>query len=80
MENRKKKTKVETLTVTAVASKRVGTRGKTFEGVVTKKFPKRVVIEFERNGVGKSSGKSNQRQKFMQDCQQIWKKKLMWEI
>jgi small subunit ribosomal protein S17 len=27
---------------------RVGTRGRTFEGVVTKKFPKRVVIEFER--------------------------------
>jgi ribosomal protein S17 len=27
---------------------RVGTRGRVFEGVVTKKFPKRVVIEFER--------------------------------
>jgi ribosomal protein S17 len=26
----------------------VGTRGRTFEGTVTKKFPKRVVIEFER--------------------------------
>jgi ribosomal protein S17 len=27
---------------------RVGTRGTTFEGVITKKFPKRIVIEFER--------------------------------
>lgn len=27
---------------------RVGTRGKIFEGTVIKKFPKRVVIEFER--------------------------------
>lgn len=26
----------------------VGTRGRTFEGTVTKKFPTRVVIEFER--------------------------------
>lgn len=26
----------------------VGTRGRTFEGAVTKKFPKRVVIELER--------------------------------
>jgi len=28
--------------------RRVGTRGRTFEGIVTKKFPKRIVIEFER--------------------------------
>ena len=27
---------------------RVGTRGRVFEGVVTKKFPKRIAIEFER--------------------------------
>jgi ribosomal protein S17 len=27
---------------------RVGTRGRLFEGAVTKKFPKRIVIEFER--------------------------------
>jgi small subunit ribosomal protein S17 len=27
---------------------RVGTRGRLFEGIVTKKFPKRIVIEFER--------------------------------
>lgn len=27
---------------------RIGTRGRLFEGVVTKKFPKRIVIEFER--------------------------------
>lgn len=26
----------------------VGTRGRTFEGFVTKKFPTRVVVEFER--------------------------------
>jgi len=26
----------------------VGTRGRLFEGIVTKKFPKRIVIEFER--------------------------------
>ena len=26
----------------------VGTRGRTFKGTVIKKFPKRVVIEFER--------------------------------
>ena len=29
-------------------TKLVGTRGKTFEGIVKKKFHKRVVIEFER--------------------------------
>jgi small subunit ribosomal protein S17 len=27
---------------------RVGTRGRVFEGIITKKFPKRIVIEFER--------------------------------
>jgi small subunit ribosomal protein S17 len=27
---------------------RVGTRGRVFEGIVTKKFPRRIVIEFER--------------------------------
>ena len=27
---------------------RVGTRGRVFEGIVTKKFPKRIVMEFER--------------------------------
>jgi small subunit ribosomal protein S17 len=27
---------------------RIGTRGKVFQGIVIKKFPKRVVIEFER--------------------------------
>ena len=26
----------------------VGTRGRTFEGTITKKFPHRVVVEFER--------------------------------
>ena len=28
--------------------KRIGTRGRVFEGIVTKKFPKRVTINFER--------------------------------
>ena len=32
----------------APVSKRIGTRGKTFEGIVKKKFPKRIVIEFEK--------------------------------
>jgi len=27
---------------------RVGTRGRVFEGIITKKFPRRIVIEFER--------------------------------
>jgi ribosomal protein S17 len=27
---------------------KVGTRGRVFEGIVTKKFPKRIVMEFER--------------------------------
>ncbi len=49
-EKTKMKEKVET-TQSAVAvqnEKRIGTRGRSFEGIVTKKFPKRVVIEFER--------------------------------
>lgn len=29
-------------------NKQIGTRGKTFEGTVIRKFPKRIVIEFER--------------------------------
>lgn len=32
----------------AVIYRRIGTRGRIFEGIVTKKFPKRIVIEFER--------------------------------
>ena len=27
---------------------KIGTRGRTFEGIITKKFPKRIVMEFER--------------------------------
>lgn len=27
---------------------RIGTRGRVFEGIITKKFPKRIVMEFER--------------------------------
>ena len=29
--------------------KKINSRGKIFEGIVTKKFPKRIVIEFERS-------------------------------
>lgn len=32
----------------AVNNIKIGTRGKVFEGIVTKKFPKRIAIEFER--------------------------------
>ncbi|MGY4884215.1 MAG: 30S ribosomal protein S17 [Nanobdellota archaeon] len=51
---RKPKTKVETGKNEAQAiagakeGKIVGTRGRIFEGIVTKKFPKRIVLEFER--------------------------------
>lgn len=30
------------------SQKTVGTRGRIFEGIITKKFPKRIVLEFER--------------------------------
>lgn len=58
---RKQKTKVETrrnkapkkghetpLPANAKNEKKIGTRGRIFEGIVTKKFPKRIVLEFER--------------------------------
>jgi small subunit ribosomal protein S17 len=46
---RKEKTKVEAKAIAEAKIKgRVGTRGRIFEGTVTWKFPKRVVIEFER--------------------------------
>lgn len=51
MENKKKTKKTEVGTQTlAVAKKeeKVGTRGRIFQGKIIKKFPKRVVIEFER--------------------------------
>lgn|SRR3989344_2512020 len=45
----KEKTKKQQEPVTAEGKKDlVGTRGRFFEGFVIKKFPKRVVIEFER--------------------------------
>lgn len=49
MTEKKNKTEKEQK-VSAVAGKEIsiGTRGRTFEGFVTKKFPKRVVVEFER--------------------------------
>ncbi|MDO8459838.1 MAG: 30S ribosomal protein S17 [Nanoarchaeota archaeon] len=43
-----KSKKQETKNDLTVVEQAVPTRGRTFEGTVTKKFPKRVVIEFER--------------------------------
>jgi small subunit ribosomal protein S17 len=40
--------KKEETTLVETQEKRIGTRGKVFQGTVIKKFPKRVVIEFER--------------------------------
>lgn len=48
VEKMKKTEKVESKVSNEKKSKTVGTRGKIFEGFVTKKFPKRIVIEFER--------------------------------
>ncbi len=45
---KEKKQKIEEKIAGAKPEKKIGTRGRTFEGIVTKKFPKRVVIEFER--------------------------------
>lgn len=46
---KKQRSKIVNTPVTAgVAMQVVGTRGRTFEGFVTKKFPTRVVVEFER--------------------------------
>ena len=46
-EKKDKKEKVEKKIV-GTQEKRICTRGRTFEGVVKKKFHKRIVIEFER--------------------------------
>ena len=50
MKEKKKKKKVEEKEVVETPKKeeRIGTRGRIFEGVVIRKFPKRVVIGFER--------------------------------
>ena len=53
MEEKKKKTerkvqKKEEKVVSTANEKRIGTRGKIFEGKVIKKFPKRLTIELER--------------------------------
>jgi small subunit ribosomal protein S17 len=46
---KKEKTKVEAKNLAVAKSEaNIVTRGKIFEGIVTKKFQKRVVIEFER--------------------------------
>jgi small subunit ribosomal protein S17 len=50
--NKNKKTEVGTQGIVGAetsSSQRVGTRGRTFQGKIIKKFPKRVVIEFERS-------------------------------
>jgi small subunit ribosomal protein S17 len=45
----KKNTKTETKNTASVGTvKKIGSRGRTFEGFVTKVFPSRVVIEFTR--------------------------------
>ena len=47
-EEKTKKQEKEMQKKVAGAVKKITTRGRTFEGIVTKKFQKRVVIEFER--------------------------------
>ncbi len=50
MAKKKQKTesKVENTVGTVSKEKRVGTRGRIFEGTVIRKFPKRITIAFER--------------------------------
>src|SRR3989344_4499119 len=49
MEQKNKiKAKKEEITSIVGASERISSRGRIFEGTVVKKFPNRVVIEFER--------------------------------
>jgi ribosomal protein S17 len=43
----KDRSEMQTL-ANAGSEKKIGTRGRLFEGIVTKKFPKRIVLEFER--------------------------------
>lgn len=47
-EKQMKETSTPTTAEAKLYGKRIGTRGKVFQGTVIKKFPKRVVIEFER--------------------------------
>ena len=48
MTEKKQTKKTEGKMLVGTGEKRIGTRGRTFEGIVTKKFHKRIVIEFER--------------------------------
>ena len=43
-----KKSQEQKILANAGEETKVGTRGRVFEGIVTKKFPKRIVMEFER--------------------------------
>jgi len=43
-----KKSQEQTIIASAENNQKVRTRGRIFEGIVTKKFPKRIVLEFER--------------------------------
>ncbi|HOC96824.1 MAG: 30S ribosomal protein S17P [Candidatus Diapherotrites archaeon ADurb.Bin253] len=43
-----KKNQEEKKIASAENDKKITTRGRIFEGIVTKKFPKRIVLEFER--------------------------------
>lgn len=45
MTNKKNKSQISEA---AISEKKINPRGKTFEGIVKKKFHKRIVIEFER--------------------------------
>ena len=48
MTEKEKKQEVVKTKIVEAPEKRIGTRGRTFEGIVKKKFHKRVVLEFER--------------------------------
>ena len=48
MAKEEKKAKKETANLVSTSTPSLATRGRTFEGFVTKKFHKRVVVEFER--------------------------------
>lgn len=48
MANKKNKPHEKQISETIISEKKIYPRGRTFEGIVKKKFHKRIVIEFER--------------------------------
>lgn len=48
MTNKKNKSQEKHIAETSISEKKIYPRGRTFEGIVKKKFHKRIVIEFER--------------------------------